>query len=185
MIRAVKFSLLILLFALSIGATAQPGFLRLDTIRVLNGSSVQLKNPWAGGHNFVQISSTDLNFDGIKDLVVYDRTGDNPYDKLTCYINIGTPNQVSYVHAPQYEKKFPPLHDWMFLVDYNCDGKEDILTYHVGDITAWKNTSSSGNLQFTLDVLDIKTHYLPNSYLPLYVSPVDMPAFADVDHNNV
>jgi hypothetical protein len=164
-------------------ASAQ-GFLRTDTIKVFNGNNVQLVNPWAGGHNSVQFSAIDLDFDGIKDLVVFDRSGDVPYDKITTYINTGTPNQVSYVHAPQYEKKFPFVHDWMFLVDYNCDGLEDLFTYHVGDFSVYKNTSSNGNLQFTLIKLDVKAEYNQQSNpIPLYTSPTDLPAFADVNND--
>src|ERR1051326_5115475 len=113
-----KYTLLpAILFSITV-LNAQPGFRRADTVRVFDGNNVQLKNPWAGGHNFVQMSATDLNFDGIKDLVVFDRTGYQGEDKITTYINMGTPNQVAYVYALQYEKKFPQLHDWMFLIDY-------------------------------------------------------------------
>ena len=174
-----------LFFFLNGSIQAQPGFLRIDTFRVFKNST-QLKNPWAGGHNFCQFSDIDLDFDGIKDLVVFDRTSNVPYDKLTCYINIGTPNQVAYVHAPQYEKKFPYLHDWMLLVDYNCDGKEDIFTYNVGDFSVYKNTSSGNNLSFALEQLHDSTNYIPHNALSpqrLYVSPVDIPAFEDIDRD--
>ena len=167
-------------------SSAQPGFLRTDTIKVFNGSNVQLVNPWAGGHNFPQFSAVDLDGDGIMDLVVFDRSGDVPYDKLTTYLNIGTPNQVSYVHAPQYEKKFPFLHDWALMLDYNCDGKADIFTYNNADFSVYKNTSTTGNLQFTLVKSDDSTDYIPHnssSKQKLYVSPTDIPAFADVDND--
>ena len=180
-----KFGSIIILSVLfsSFLLKAQPGFLRVDTIRVFDGSNNQLKDPWVGGHNFAQFSTTDLNFDGIKDLVVFDRSGGGQYDKITTYINAGTANQVSYKHAPQYEKKFPFVHDWMFLVDYNCDGKEDILTYYAGDFSAYKNISSSGNLQFTLEYQIVKSVYYPSTYIPLYVSPTDLPSFVDVDND--
>jgi hypothetical protein len=177
-----KPALLFFLATLWRAGFAQPGFVRVDTVQVIR-SSVTLKNPWAGGHNFAQFSDIDLNFDGIKDLVVFDRSGVTPYDKLTTYINTGTPNQVSYVHAPRYEKKFPFIHDWMLLVDYNCDGKEDIITYNVGDMCAFKNISSNGNLQFALDVQDIYTTYIGPSYQKLYVAPSDVPALVDVDND--
>jgi hypothetical protein len=176
---------LIPLFLHTFSATAQPGFLRTDTIKVFK-NNVQLQNPWAGGHNFPQFSAVDLDGDGIKDLVVFDRSGDVPYDKLTTYINVGTPNQVAYVHAPQYEKKFPFIHDWMLMVDYNRDGKEDIFTYNSGDFSVYKNISTVGNLQFTLEKLDDSTDYIPHnssSKQKLGVSPTDIPAFADVDRD--
>lgn len=168
---------------LSIMAEAQPGFRRDSSIQVYTGSNVRLKNAWTGGHNFTQISDIDLDMDGIKDLVVFDRTAITPYDKITTYLNLGTPNQVSYIHAPQYEKKFPYVHDWMLLVDYNCDGKEDIFSYSVGGFSVFKNTSTTTNLQFTLVKQDVYSTYFGNQYLKLYVSPVDIPAFEDVDYD--
>lgn len=172
------------LFVIPVLMDAQPGFRRDTSIEVYNASNQRLRNAWAGGHNFTEISDIDLDMDGIKDLVVYDKTGDNPWDKITTYINLGTPNQVSYIHAPQYEKKFPAVHDWMLLVDYNCDGKEDLFTYNVGGFSVYKNTSTLNNLQFTLAAADVYTTYIVNNtYLKLYVSPVDVPAFADVDND--
>jgi hypothetical protein len=177
-------SLSFFLFALPLLADAQPGFRRDTSIQVFDAVNTRLRNAWAGGHNFTEISDIDLDMDGIKDLVVYDKTANNPWDKITTYINLGTPNQVSYIHAPQYEKKFPVVHDWMLLVDYNCDGKEDIFTYSVGAFSVYRNTSTVNNLQFTLAAADVYTTYLVNnSYLKLYVSPVDVPAFVDVDND--
>src|SRR3990172_2656333 len=125
-------------------------YTRTDTIAVYVNSDT-LKFPWAGGHNYCQFSDVDLNFDGIKDLFVFDRTG----NKITTYINGGTPNKVDYTHAPQYEKMFPDLQYWALLADYNCDGKEDIFTASIYPqaqaIRVYKNTSTSpNNLQFTL-----------------------------------
>lgn len=150
-----------------------------DTISVIVNSQ-PLKNPWAGGHNYIQISATDLNFDGIKDLFVFDRSG----DKITTYINGGTPNTVDYRHAPLYESLFPHIEDWSLLADYNCDGKEDIFTYGItmGGIRVWKNTSVGGTLQFTLTVPFIQSDY-GTSVTNLYVSRTDVPAIADIDND--
>ena len=69
-------------------------YTRIDTIPVkVNGN--WLKNPWTGGHNYIQLSDIDMNFDGKKDLFVFDRTG----HKVTTYINKGTPNTVDYVDS--------------------------------------------------------------------------------------
>jgi len=42
---------------------------------VINANNDTLKNPWGGGLNQPQLSSIDLNADGKKDLVVFDRSG--------------------------------------------------------------------------------------------------------------
>src|ERR1035437_6387892 len=153
-------------------------YTRVDTIPVkINGNF--LKMPWVGGHNFVQFSDIDMNFDGIKDLFVFDRTG----HKITTYINHGTPNTVDYTHEPQYESKFPHLEDWVLIRDYNGDGLPDIFTYaiSVGGIKVWKNTSSGGNLQFTLQTLYLKSNYGSSPPSNLYVSRVDIPTIDDID----
>ena len=175
-----KHKLLFTYFFLSASFSfGQLSFTRNDSISVQIGTDT-LAMPWIGGHNFCQFSDIDLNFDGIKDLFVFDRTG----DKITTYINNGTPNKVDYVFSDQYASKFPKMYSWAILLDYNCDGKEDIMTYAmpVAGIKVWLNTSSGGNLTFTLEKNYIKSNYNP-SVSNLYVSQVDIPAIEDIDHD--
>lgn len=159
---------------------AQPYFQWNDSIEVKIGGNY-MANPWAGGLNFVQVSEIDLNMDGIKDLFVFDRTG----NKVRTFINKGTANTVDYKYAPQYESKFPRLQDWALLKDYNCDGKEDIFCHVTGGFAVYKNISDSFNgLQFALVVPLQYAQYYPNQPLiNLYVSSVDLPAIADIDND--
>jgi hypothetical protein len=156
------------------------GFSRVDTIPVYANSS-QLTFPWAGGLNFCQFSDIDLNMDGKMDLFVFDRTG----NKITTFLNTGTPNQVAYVLAPQYVSKFPRMHDWVLLRDYNCDGKMDIFTYSIAGFSIYKNTSTlAGGLSFQLVQYLVNTDRSPNSSHfvgNLFVSQVDIPAIRDMD----
>lgn len=167
---------LFVLLPLGLGQCFSQHYTRTDTIAVYaNGDT--LKFPWAGGHNYCQFSDVDLNFDGIKDLVVFDRTG----NKITTYLNGGTPNTVDYSHAPQYEKMFPSLQNWALLADYNCDGKEDIFTSSVfpAGIRVYKNTSSPpNNLQFTL----VKTFLTEGAnYIP--ANTIGLPVIEDIDND--
>ena len=169
----------------SLSAAAQPYFQRSDSIQVkLNGSF--LKFPWAGGLNFVQVSNIDMNMDGIKDLFVFDRTG----NKIRTFVNNGTVGTPDYTYAPEFENLFPYLHDWALLVDYNCDGKEDIFSFadFGGGIKVYKNISTTQfGLQFRLIDTLLYSVYNPDAVPPfnipynLYVSPVDIPAIGDVD----
>jgi hypothetical protein len=126
-------------------------------------------------------SEIDLDQDGTMDLFVFDRAG----NKITTYLNYGTPNQPDYHVAPQYVSRFPALHDWAILRDYNCDGKMDIFTYSIVGFSIYKNVSSIANgLQFQLvdylvytDRSPNSTHYMGN----LFVSQIDIPAIRDVD----
>lgn len=159
---------------------SQPTFTKKDNIPVRVNSNL-LSMPWVGGHNFCQFSDIDLNFDSIPDLFVFDRTG----DKITTYINKGTPNTVDYTNQPQYAQKFPKLGKWAILLDYNCDGKEDIFTYaiNVAGIKVYRNDSDPVNgLKFSLVTLYLKSNYNPSA-TNLYVSSVDIPSVEDIDND--
>ena len=179
-----RLSIVLFIFFQISYSTAQPFFKWNDSIPVkINGSYVA--NPWAGGLNFIQVSEIDMNMDGIKDLFVFDRTG----NKIRTYINKGTANAVDYRYDPQYESKFPNLHDWALLRDYNCDGKEDIFSYSDigGGFKVYKNTSTIANgLQFTLVTpLQFSVYNPPNnsSSYNLYISSVDIPSIEDIDND--
>ena len=94
-------------------------FVRNNTISVQDSIGNPLQFPWTGGMNSCQFSTIDLNADGIKDLFVFDKIG----DRILTFINIGTANAVSYTFAPEYAVRFPALHSWVQLIDYNNDGK--------------------------------------------------------------
>ncbi|MFI5148399.1 MAG: T9SS type A sorting domain-containing protein [Bacteroidia bacterium] len=176
-----RFSLFAL-FTLSVSDSfAQISFLRYDSIPVFSGTDT-LSNAWTGGLNFCQFSEIDLNLDGIPDLFVFDRQGING-GRISTFINKGTPGKVDYISAPQYIRNFPPLHDWVILADYNCDGKADIFTSGPFDkVTLYKNTSTlAGGVSFQLVTPDIKSQYGSSGILGLYVSPADIPVITDID----
>ncbi len=151
-------------------------FSRIDTIPVKKAGN-WLKMPWLGGHNFCQFSDIDINLDGIKDLFVFDRTG----NKITTYINKGTAGVVDYLDSTsKYAKKFPHLESWVLLRDYNCDGKADIFSYDAGGIKVWKNISSGGNLMFAPVSPNLQSTYCPG-LLNLAITPTDIPTIDDID----
>ncbi|MEE2931131.1 MAG: VCBS repeat-containing protein, partial [Bacteroidota bacterium] len=107
--------------------------LHRDTTIIVKEGIIKYSKAWSGGINNAQFSEIDLNLDGEKDLVIFDRTG----NKLTPFIY----NNGEYIFAPIYRNFFPKLHDWVILADYNCDGKNDIYTYSTGGFAIYKNTS--------------------------------------------
>ncbi len=146
-----------------------------DTIIVKNNTDT-LINPWSGGLNALQLSKINLNNDGVDDLFIFDRTG----DKITTFVWDLANNR--WQHAPEYENQFPDIHYWALLRDFNCDGKKDIFSYVSGGIGVWKNTTTSGGLQFE----QITSPYLESQLLGgitanLYVSKVDVPDINDID----
>jgi hypothetical protein len=176
-----KTTILIILFNLIfIEVYSQLGFNRSLHINVLKTNGDTLKNAWAGGFNSVQFSEVDLNLDGIRDLLVFDKTG----DRMSTFINDGVDNEVSYTYDPYYLQFFPRgLNNWVLMRDYNCDGKMDIMSYNSAGIKAYKNVSTT-QLSFVLDTISIQTNYNPDgagSFSPLYVGTTDLPAIDDID----
>ncbi|MDP2387959.1 MAG: T9SS type A sorting domain-containing protein [Bacteroidota bacterium] len=165
-------------------AFAQPVFERLDTIKVSNFGT-PLKNPWTGGLNFTEWSAIDLDLDGIKDLAVFDKTG----DKIRTFKNNNIVGTASYKHAPEFQSAIPSyVNSWAVFYDYNNDGKEDLFTYALGfgGIRVYKNTSTVGNPQFTFFKNYLISDYDTGPGLDLANTPVSsvaLPGLADIDND--
>lgn len=152
-------------------------FIRSDSIPVYH--TTPLQNAWNGGLNTTQISKIDLNNDALMDLFVFDRAG----NKVNTYINQGSVGVADYKHDPSYESQFPgELQNWVLLRDFDGDGLKDIFGHTVGGIKVWKNISTPGNLQFSIETPLIYSDY-PLLALNLYVSSVDVPSVTDIDND--
>src|ERR1035437_2758241 len=93
-------------------------------IPVYDITNKAIATPWIGGLNNCQFGSIDLDMDGKKDLVIFDRHG----YKILPFLNKGGVGEIKYEYAPQYASAFPKMEHWFQLVDYDGDGKEDIFT---------------------------------------------------------
>ncbi|MCK4288359.1 MAG: VCBS repeat-containing protein, partial [Bacteroidales bacterium] len=115
-----------------------------------------------------------------KDLFVFDRNG----NRIMTFINNGTPNQIDYSYAPEYQILFPELFDWVILVDYDYDGKEDIFTYSVGwaSMKVYKNISDT-DLKFELIISPYLTSFQSGGYVNIFVTYADYPAITDLDND--
>lgn len=166
-----------LLFFFCSHLKGQISFERSDSVQVF-AEGRQLKMPWAGGINFVQASQVDADYDGIKDLFIFDRSGNKPgvflCEGITDSVNFKTSRLGEY---------FPSMREWALMADYNFDGKADLFTYSVGAFSVFKNTgSASSGISFTQVREKVFSHY-NNDYLPLYVTSVDIPSIIDVDND--
>ena len=153
---------------------SQQSFQQSQSIKVKKNGT-DLINPWAGGANVPQLSSIDLNKDGILDLIIFDKNG----DQINCFTNNGTAGQVDYHYTPEYNTCFPILEDWVLLRDFNCDGEMDIFTYNNGGIRVYENVNNNELLSFEL-VGTILTNR-GSGPTNLYVSSVDIPHIGDLD----
>lgn len=140
----------------------------------------QLVLPWAGGINFSQWSTIDVDNDNDLDLFGFDRSG----NEVIILLKEGPPGSVNYVYSREYNDVYPfnELHDWAVMRDYNCDGKPDIWSYSLGGARVFKNTSVGGALSFQLVDTLVRSNYQPTE-ANLYITQVDVPSIVDMDND--
>lgn len=146
------------------------GFERDANVPVLENGQ-PLAYPWAGGINSVRFSEIDLDLDGTPDLLGFEKHG----NRLLPFLRVGD----GYVYAPHFARRFPDLHDWVILYDYNHDGKADIFTYGLASVRVFKNVSGD-SLDFELVADPLEAFYF-NGYTNIYASPDDYLVVDDID----
>ncbi len=148
--------------------------LNRDTSIKIEENGIEFELALSGGINSGQFSEVDLNLDGVMDIIVFDKAG----NKLSPFIN----DNGNFIYSPEYRNNFPKLHDWAILVDYNCDGKNDIFTYSTAGMAVYKNTSATSLSFSEVDTL-LRSDFGGLTPLNIYISPVDIPAISDIDYD--
>ncbi|MCC6542493.1 MAG: T9SS type A sorting domain-containing protein [Flavobacteriales bacterium] len=162
--------------------SAQTG-LQFDASVPVEDGSLNLDLAWAGGMNAPQIGELDLDLDGLRDLVVFDRIG----DRVMTLLNTGGTGTNRYRLSRAYDHIWPfrALHDWALFRDYDCDGQVDIFSYSVAGFSVYRNTSANGILSFELLTFRAECDYVftdgTSQRSNLFVSADDLPGIADVD----
>jgi len=152
------------------------GFVRTTGVQVFNQEGVRLDLAWTGGLNACQFHKFDLNFNGIEDLIIFDRHG----NRLLTFLNNGTSDEYAYNFAPGFIEHFPEIHHWVQFIDYNGDGKKDIFTYTTGGIKVYKNVSDD-KIRFRQVTFPFLRSLYGNIETNLLVTNVDYPAIVDMD----
>lgn len=171
----------LLLFSLHYGLFAQSHQLS-GAVPVLNATGDTLTGAWSGAMNNAQFSTIDLNEDGKLDLVYFDRLDQT----FTPLLNTATqPGETRYVYAPEYKARFDSCDcfGWAKLVDYNCDGREDILCgMTVSNVLVYENVAYADSFGFELKYFQLESLYgFGLSWL--YAGKIDYPGIADIDHD--
>ncbi|HOI32078.1 MAG TPA: VCBS repeat-containing protein, partial [Bacteroidales bacterium] len=166
--------LLVLLLTSSLTASLYAQF------NIKNRMGEELLNPWAGGLDACQFGRMDLDRDGKKDLLVFDRRG----NRLLTYLNKGSQGEIDYDPAPQYVSFFPVFNEWVIFTDYDGDGFEDIFTYSQG----WAGIKVYRHLgtyppDFELVVTPYLTSFQGGGYVNILATNADYPALYDVDQD--
>jgi len=163
---------------LALGVKAQRISFEYDQRPVVTVSGRALPNAWAGGLNSCQFNTISLNGDARPDLVVFDRTT----DKISTFLAV-TDASGAFVwqYAPQYERQFPTLINWMVLVDYDGDGQKDLFASAPSGVQVWRNASTApGTLNWQLIASPIYQEGL-SGRTNLYVAGLDTPVIQDYD----
>ena len=145
----------------------------------LNSHLSTLTSPWTGGLNACQFGRMDLNQDGQKDLLVFDRHG----NRLLCFINKGGYGAIDYQYTTEYDEFFPRLNDWAVFADYDGDGLEDIFTYTKGwaGIKVYRNVSTNEQIDFQLVKYPYLSSWQGGGEVNILATDADYPAIVDLD----
>lgn len=121
----------------------------------------------------------DLDGDGRKDLLVFDRHG----NRLLCFLNRGGAGELHYEFTSEYDHAFPRLTEWVVFADYDGDGREDLFTYSKGwaGIKVFRNTSTTEALGFELVVAPYLTSWQGGGEVNILATEADYPAMVDLD----
>lgn len=165
--------LFVLLFVSSISHLwAIDNFQNIDYIQVWEDGRT-LQHAWSGGLNSAQFSDVDLNGDGLKDLIVYEKTE----DRVLTFIAV-EPGKYELDRA--YIPHIPKINGWLVARDINCDGEDDLFTYNHGSMMIYTGYRDEDTLKFELyaDEIFYQTENFP---VNLYSTFIDRPAIVDVD----
>ncbi|MBP7184420.1 MAG: hypothetical protein KBA06_02850, partial [Saprospiraceae bacterium] len=172
----------IILFLFSFFIVNAQVFDRINVPIKINGSFLNHDN--VGGLNSPQFNTIDLNFDGVNDLLIFDRVG----NVVLPFLTMTESGNKSYHFAPQYKNNFPTIKNWVLLRDFNGDGINDLFTNSEAPpgIIVYKAKNENGVLEYDLvesehGDYDIIYYNSPSGYLNLYVSTIDYPDINDID----
>lgn len=152
------------------------GFQRVTDVVVYGYGGKDLDLAWTGGLNSAQFHKFDLNFNGIEDLIIFDRHG----NRLLTFMNNGSSGEEAYSFAPEYIDFFPAMHHWVQFIDFNNNGKKDIFTYTTGGIKVFRNISDT-SIKFEQATFPFLRSLYGNIETNLFVTNVDYPAITDMD----
>ena len=167
-----------LILAMVVAMSGKANAQSINSNAVVSELNQPLAFPWTGGLDAAQYNEVDLNFDGIMDLLVFDRRG----NRKLCFINKGIPGEILYDYAPALAELLPPLYEWARFADYDMDGKMDIFTYSPGysSMMVYHNISA-GELKFQRVVYPYLTSFQGGGYVNILVTNADYPGIVDVD----
>ncbi len=160
-------------------------FQRWDTVAVFDAAGEQLNHPWSGGLTAPQLSMADLDGDGVRDVFVFDRSGNRILVFQGCLpAEVGSP--PTYHHRPDWRSRFPTaLRNWALLRDANCDGTPDLFVNSQSGVRIWYGDAPEGQVMFdTPPASNVIANWdfgTGDQQLPMVCLSTDIPALGDFD----
>ncbi len=185
MFKPIQTALMLVFFVCLNSLTAQTFPYRItDSLSFLDAANNPYSKALTGGFQAPQFSVCDLDGDGKKDLVIYDRID----GRIVTLINTGAVGELKYKLDNRYATYFPSLspNAWMLMRDYNLDGKEDIFTVdNTTRLLVYKNISSGGVPKFEKIPQLTYRNISPAGSIPEYndlgTPFIHLPGIGDVD----
>lgn len=156
-------------FLMSFSLSAQ--YQQSHQIPVISMLGDTLAYPWLGGIEAPILSNLDIDNDGYKDLVLFDRSS----LKVHTFRNNGLADSISYSWQPHLAQTIPPLNRWIQIADYNCDGIEDIFTSENDQYVVY-----SGRIVNNIWTVQDSLHLISDGE-PVTIFYNSIPAFDDID----
>ncbi|WP_276133931.1 T9SS type A sorting domain-containing protein [Polluticoccus soli] len=153
----------------------------LSSVR-LTVDGVEKKMAWCGGVNNPMFAVPDLNNDGVNDLVIWEASNEITERGTKTFVNKGTPGQPNYFYAPEFEYLFPYVSGYMKMIDYNCDGIQDLFYGSFGLSICDGYYNSNSALAFK-NCRDIKYYYPGSSNASNITVGNGVPSIVDVDND--
>lgn len=153
-------------------------FNETGSLTILDSNGQALEHAACGGFNQAQFLSIDVNNDGTKDVVIYDRTG----KKILPFVW----QSRKLVYKPEYEAAFPHIESWIVGTDFNADDKTDIWFAKQGNIALYRNETGATDkiVRFVRVSDELRGYNFNNTGIDttsLYSMQFNQPAMADVD----
>ncbi|MBI3234881.1 MAG: hypothetical protein HYZ42_12755 [Bacteroidetes bacterium] len=141
----------------------------------LFGSAIKM--PFVGGFQTAFAQPIDLNNDGLKDLIIFDKSD----RKILTFIDTSKTNH-GYMYDPKYEAYINFISSWFLVRDYDRDGRDDFFVGANGNVSLYRNVSKGPIPEFVLqyEILTDTTDIIPGLKSNIYVDQVNIPAFEDL-----
>lgn len=156
---------------------AQP-YVQSNAIPVSDLQGSTLANAWAGGMNSPQFSMLDMDKDGNKDLVVFER-GNN---RFSVYLFQSEGDLYQFDPSASASLNLRECFGWALFEDFDCDGQEDLFCGKSNaNIKVFRQTGDERAIDFELAYDPLFSVYSsPNR---LFSAQIDLPAIVDIDYD--